>query len=621
MELNELEKGAEKGEREQDVELGLLQSGATKDIVNAEDIRKASESMTTTDEPEVTLQPVTSTQTNQLSLSEVEPVDIRIRNLAVDVDVSASKLSLASLLPRKRAHDGEALPTTKSILRNVSADMPSGSLTAIIGGSGSGKTSLLNTMAERMASGRLSLSGSTTFNGKEGIANIRSAYVMQQDILQPTLTVRETLQYSAELRLPPPTAKEQRQRIVEEVILELGLKDCANTRIGNHAHKGCSGGEKRRTSMGVQLLSNPSVLFLDEPTTGLDATSAFQLVRTLKGLAKKGRTIVVTIHQPRSEIWSLFDNLIVLSRGSPVYSGQVGACLPYFARLGFELPAFVNPAEYVIDIAAIDNRTPELEELSSARVEKLQSSWLLESQQRFHIPNESAHVSERRTPVLGHLTKSATSQQAAFGRQVYVLTSRLFKVTWRDPMGMSGSLVEAIFMGIVTGWVFFNLKEDQSGIRSREGALYTSAALQGYLILIYETYRLTLDIQLFDRERGEGVVGVLPWMISRRLARFPVEDLPIPLLYSCILYWMAGFRADPSQFFIFFSVVLLCQYIAVCFAMTCVAVSRNFSEASLIANMGYTIQSMACGFFIQSNSMPVYVRWLKWTAYVVSFKL
>jgi ABC-type multidrug transport system ATPase subunit len=252
---------------------------------------------------------ITSTQySNQLSLSAVQPVHVKVRNLAVQVDTSPSPLSLASLIPRKRNSHGESQETTKTILHNVSANMPRGTLTAIIGGSGSGKTTMLNTMAERITSGRLTIAGNTTFNGQQGIHSIRSAYVMQQDVLLPTLTVREILQYSADLRLPPPTTEEERKKVVEEVILELGLKECANTRIGNNIHKGCSGGEKRRTSIGVQLLSNPSVLFLDEPTTGLDATSAFQLVRTLKSLAGKGRTIVTTIHQPRSEIWGLFDN-------------------------------------------------------------------------------------------------------------------------------------------------------------------------------------------------------------------------------------------------------------------------------------------------------------------------
>jgi ABC-type glutathione transport system ATPase component len=299
-------------ETEKDIELGIasdLNSSSSLRTPRHEkaDPHEVAQSASLDDIEQNELHPIASHYSNQLSLSAVDPVDVRIRDLAVQVDVSPSPLSLASLLPRRRMKNGET-ESTKTILHDVSADMPRGTLTAIIGGSGSGKTTMLNTMAERITSGRLTITGSTTFNGELGINNIRSAYVMQQDVLLPTLTIRETLQYSADLRLPPPTTAEERKKVVEEVILELGLKECADTRIGNNIHKGCSGGEKRRTSIGVQLLSNPSVLFLDEPTTGLDATSAFQLVRTLKGLAKKGRTIVTTIHQPRSEIWGLFDS-------------------------------------------------------------------------------------------------------------------------------------------------------------------------------------------------------------------------------------------------------------------------------------------------------------------------
>jgi hypothetical protein len=118
-------------------------------------------------------------------------------------------------------------------------------------------------MAHRMRGQNLDISGTTTFNGSHTLSSIRHAYVMQQDVLLPTLTVRETLQYSAELRLPSGTSVEERERVIEEVILQLGLKECANTPIGDSVHKGCSGGEKRRVSIGVQLLSNPSVLFLD----------------------------------------------------------------------------------------------------------------------------------------------------------------------------------------------------------------------------------------------------------------------------------------------------------------------------------------------------------------------
>jgi ABC-type multidrug transport system ATPase subunit len=191
---------------------------------------------------------------------------VRIRNLSVTLDDSPSgPAALVAGLARRRKR-GE-LPTSpashvKTILDHVSADMPSGSLTAIIGGSGSGKTSMLNVMSRRMHGSRVAVTGTASFNHTHDFTSVRSAYVMQQDVLIPSLTVRETLQYSADLRLPSSVSSDERRRVVEEVILELGLKEAADTRIGNHAHKGCSGGEKRRTSIGVQVRRARRVLLL-----------------------------------------------------------------------------------------------------------------------------------------------------------------------------------------------------------------------------------------------------------------------------------------------------------------------------------------------------------------------
>lgn len=551
---------------------------------------------------------------NQISLADVETVDVNFRNLSVTVDTSPSVLELSTygdLFSQMGKKNAPQYGRTKTLIHSVNASLQAGTLTAIIGGSGSGKTTLLNTIAERVTSSRLTQTGTATFNAQEDVHSVRSAYVMQQDILVPTLTVRETLQYSADLRLPASTTDAERMRVVEEVILELGLKECAETRVGNSQHRGCSGGEKRRVSIGVQMLANPSVLFLDEPTTGLDATSAFQLVRTLKSLATAGRTVITTIHQPRSEIWGLFDNLIILTKGSPVYSGPIKDCLPWFADLGFELPPFVNPAEYVIDLSAIDNRTPEREEASTTRVETLKAAWTEESEKR-HPPRScgKSSVAAPRKPKHRNV-----EQHAGYVRQVRVLTDRAFKITYRDPMGIAASVLEAVLMGLCTGYIFYNLGRDQAGIRSREGALYTAAGLQGYLFLILEVYRLTIDIPLFDRENSEGCSDPLAFLISRRLARMFTEDLPVPFLYSVIFYFMAGFDRDADKFLTFFAIVLINHYIAVTCAMVCVASIRNFPAASLMANMIYTLQSMACGYFIQSNTIPVYVRWLKWLTY------
>ncbi|KAL8653372.1 MAG: hypothetical protein Q9226_003875 [Calogaya cf. arnoldii] len=553
--------------------------------------------------------PTTEDAETDLSFRAVEAVTVQVQKLSADIDDSPG--GLGGLLAGFKRGRSASTKNYKTILQDVNADMPSGSLTAILGGSGSGKTTMLHALSHRIGGSRLQITGNILYNGSERISSVRSAYVMQHDVLVPTLTVRETLLYATELRLPPPTSQEERRRVVEAVILELGLKECANTRIGNNVHKGCSGGEKRRTSLGVQMLANPSVLFLDEVTTGLDAASAFQLIQTLKSLANKGRTIIVTIHQPRSEIWGLFDRLVLLSGGACVYSGLAKDSVSYFESLGFALPAFVNPAEFLVDLAAVDIRSPELEKESSTRVDMLKEAWRTSSENR-----TSWVADEKNETELVQAKSRRGRKHASLCRQIKVLTARTFKMTYRDPMGMVGSLLEVFSMAIITGWIFINLEGSLAGIRSREGALYTASSLQGYLILLFETYRLTIDIELFDREYAEGVVSVPSFLISRRLARVFVEDLPVPLIYSVIFYFMVGFDARSSQFFVFFAVNLLLHYIAVTLSMLCVSVSRNFAGASLIANMAYTLQSLGCGYFVQSNQIPVWIRWLKWTAYV-----
>ncbi|OJD12223.1 hypothetical protein AJ78_07148 [Emergomyces pasteurianus Ep9510] len=546
-----------------------------------------------------------------LSLRAVQPVDVDVRDLVIRIDTTPPIFQSSPRLLWNRIRSKVDSPT-KSVLHGVSANMPQGSLTAIIGGSGSGKTSLLNAISGRMNASRAKTSGSTTFNGIADINSIRSAYVMQQDVLIPTLTVRETLQYSADLRLPPPTTQAERRNVVEQVILELGLKECADTRIGNSAHKGCSGGEKRRTSIGVQMLANPSVLFCDEPTTGLDATSAFQIITTLKTLAQDGRTVIISIHAPRSEIWGLFDRVVLLSRGSVLYSGPADASIDHFAQCGHHLPPFVNPAEFLIDLAAYDNRSEEAELTSSARVEALKDAWKAKATGVSVSEKFNTEVSPDRP---GPALDGVPQKNVDFRRQFQVLTARTFKVTIRDPMGVAGSFFEAVSMSLITGWIFLQVDMSLAGIRSRQGSLFLASTQNAYLMLLYETFRLTTDIQVFDRERIDGVVGVSSFLLSRRAARLLLEDLPVPTLFSIIFYFMVGYRLQPAEFFMFLGLNILTHYTAVTYAAVCIGISRYFPGASLVANLSFSLQTLACGYLVQSNQIPIYVRWLKWITY------
>jgi hypothetical protein len=239
------------------------------------------------------------------------------------------------------------------------------------------------------------------------------------------------------------------------------------------------------------------------------------------------------------------------------------------------MPPFTNPAEHLIDVVSVDNRSQEAEAAAQIRVDRITEAWRDRSSE-LHAERELGE----KTASVGHLSKGSPRKHISLLQQTRVLTSRTWVVTLRDPMGMFGSLVEAITMAVIIGWIFLQVDGSLSGIRSRQGALYIASAMQGYLILLYETYRLTIDIHVFDEEARQGVVGIPAFLISRRLARLLIEDIPVPLIFSIIFYFMAGFRKDGEVFLTFFSVILLEQYIAVCFAMVCVAISRNFAGVS-----------------------------------------
>lgn len=150
----------------------------------------------------------------------------------------------------------------------------------------------------------------------------------QEDILLGTLTVKETITYSAKLRLPGGLSKSEVKGLVEGAIMEMGLQDCEDKLIGNWHLRGISGGEKKRLSIALEILTKPTLLFLDEPTSGLDSASAFFVVQALRSVARDGRrTVVSSIHQPSSEVFALFDDLFLLSGGETVFFGEAKSAI------------------------------------------------------------------------------------------------------------------------------------------------------------------------------------------------------------------------------------------------------------------------------------------------------
>ena len=168
------------------------------------------------------------------------------------------------------------------------------------------------------------------------------------------MTVRECLEFAAKLKLPG--SYHMKMARVQELIQDLKLNKCQNTRIGGPLVKGVSGGERKRTSIGVELITDPSLIFLDEPTTGLDSFTATSVMEILGDLARKdGRTVISTIHQPNSDIFEMFDRLMLLARGKIIYFNEARLSVDYFASIGFQCPDLSNPADYFMTMMSIES--------------------------------------------------------------------------------------------------------------------------------------------------------------------------------------------------------------------------------------------------------------------------
>jgi len=194
--------------------------------------------------------------------------------------------------------------------------------------------------------------GSITYNGEPFSNPMKrnTGFVTQDDVLYPHLTVTETLVYTA-LSLPKSLSKEEKVKYAEAVIAQLGLTRCKNSIIGGPYLRGVSGGERKRVSIGQEMLINPSLLFLDEPTSGLDSTTAQRIVSTLWELVEGGRTVVMTIHQPSSRLFYMFHKVLLLSEGNTMYFGKGSEAMDYFSSIGYSPYVAMNPSDFLLDLA------------------------------------------------------------------------------------------------------------------------------------------------------------------------------------------------------------------------------------------------------------------------------
>lgn len=243
----------------------------------------------------------------------------------------------------------------RPILQNVTGSIEHGQLVAVMGGSGAGKSTFVNVLMGK-ASNTGGVVSVNNVPGKMKRYKKLTGYVPQDDIVLPELTVYENIAHSARVRLPRTWSKADVEAHVDSVIDCLELSHVRDSVVGSVGKPVISGGQRKRVSTGMELAAAPMAIFLDEPTSGLDATAASSMMRTLKAIARLGISVIVIIHQPRTEIFDLFDHLILLGNGQTIYEGAQADATPYFERVGFHFPEHCNHADVITDIITGNGR-------------------------------------------------------------------------------------------------------------------------------------------------------------------------------------------------------------------------------------------------------------------------
>ncbi|CAM8892909.1 unnamed protein product [Rhodiola kirilowii] len=554
---------------------------------------------------------------------------------------------------------------SKWLLSGLSGMAEPGRITAIMGPSGSGKSTLLDALSGRLP-GNVVLSGDVLLNGKKRRLDYGGvAYVTQQDSFLGTLTVRETLTFSANLRFPTTMSKQDIDEIIESTLQEMGLEDCADRLIGNWHLRGISGGEKKRLSIGLETLTRPSLMFLDEPTSGLDSASAFFVVQTLRGISRQGKTVISSIHQPSSEVFALFDDLFLLSGGEAVYFGEASSAIEFFREAGFPCPSRRNPSDHFLrcinsDFDAVTKTLNESFKLaasfkmSSNRLfckidvsksyrdhhpcihfwQPLQECHVLTNSmpewnsqdverpadpvnkmptaqikailiEKYKMSTYSAKAKSRIQEILnmeGLSVKARRGSKATWWKQLRTLTRRSFVNMSRDIGYYWLRLVIYVILAVCVGTIFFNIGTSYKAIFAR-GAC--GAFISGFMtfMAIGGFPSFLEELKVFYKERLNGHYAVFVYVVSNFLSAFPFL-VGMSVASVLIVYNMVQFHPGLSHMAYGCLNLILCISIIESIMMIVASLVPNFLMGIIVGAGILGIMMMTAGFFRTLADLP-----------------
>ncbi|KAL3732146.1 hypothetical protein ACJRO7_028908 [Eucalyptus globulus] len=563
------------------------------------------------------------------------PFVLQFNNLNYSVKVHR-KVALSSLLPWRHSClssaaveepvAGESLFTrTKVLLNDISGEARDGEILAVLGASGSGKSTLVDALANRIAKG--SLKGSVTLNGEpleSRLLKVISAYVMQDDLLFPMLTVEETLMFAAEFRLPRTLSKSKKRMRVQALIDQLGLQNAAKTVIGDEGHRGVSGGERRRVSIGIDIIHDPIILFLDEPTSGLDSTSAYMVVKVLQRIAQRGSIVVMTVHQPSYRILGLLDRLLFLSRGQTVYSGSPTSLPLFFSEFGHPIPENENRTEFALDLIRELEGSPggtrSLVEFNKSWQSMKQDARNSEPDRNGLSLKEAIGVSISRGKLLSGATNDASPASMVptfanpFWIEMAILSKRSITNSRRMPELFGIRLGAVLVTGFILATMFWQLDNSPKGVQERLGFIAFAMSTTFYTcadalpVFLQERY-------IFMRETAYNAYRRWSYVLSHSLTALPALVI-LALAFSATTFFPVGLDGGLSGFLFYFLIIFASFWAGSSFVTFLSGVIPHvmLGYTIVVAILAYFL--LFSGFFINRDRIPSYWIWFHYLSLV-----
>lgn len=509
------------------------------------------------------------------------------------------------------------IPVKKEILKGVNGEFLAGELTAIMGPSGAGKSTLLNVLAAFTLRGS---SGSVRINGRERNSKDPeefkklSCYIQQDDYIRMELTVGEAMTYTTDLKLGNSFSQKKKKEQIQGLLEMLGLSHCWDTQSSR-----LSGGQRKRLSIALELISNPPIIFLDEPTTGLDSSSCSQCVSLLKFLAQQGRTVICTIHQPSALIFEMFDKLYALADGQCIYSGRVKDLVPYLAGMDLFCPQYHNPADFLLDVA-IGEYEANVASLAAAEASRYAERKQNMEKQTVLDPNEAEAAllsgmnnnEYKEANDDNNDVANVKIKPASLVTQFWLLYCRKLLMIRRKPSNILVRILAHVSIALLFGYLYQDVGRKASTVLANYCYIYGTILFLVYTGKMSVTLMFPIEMWSVTREHFNRWYKLGPYYMSLMLVELPFQILCC-YLYIPISYYLTSQPLEWYRFWMFSGIATVSSLTAQSFGFL-LGVTTPKKIAVFIGPVLACLFSVF-GFCLRYTDTPDMFRWLYWISY------